>query len=67
MTTCVLCRRHLLAGERYRRWEPEPGRGERVVCHHCEREAAQAGWVCCPAQPEREGAAGLAQNVRLVA
>jgi len=64
---CSLCRRNLLAGEQYRRFEPEPGRGGRPVCNLCESEATKAGWSRIPAGPEREGALGLGSRVRLVA
>ena len=61
---CTLCRRNLLAGERYRRWEPEIERGGRAVCMLCEPEAAKAGWTRTPGEPEREGTAGLRSTVR---
>jgi hypothetical protein len=64
---CALCRRNLLAGEFYRRWEPEVGRGGRAVCMLCEHDAAKAGWVRGRVEPERESAAGLRSTVRLVA
>ncbi len=64
---CSLCRRNLLAGERYRRWEPEPGRGGRPVCSLCEPEAARAGWARADGEPLREGAAGLRWTARKVA
>jgi hypothetical protein len=64
---CTLCRRNLLAGELYRRWEPAVGRGERPVCMLCEPEAAKTGWKRAHGEPEREGTAGLRSTVRLVA
>ena len=37
VTMCALCRRNLLAGERFRHWEPQGERnGERAVCSLCE-------------------------------
>ena len=63
---CVLCRRNLLAGERYRQWEPAGRPGARVVCGLCEADAARAGWDRVSPAPERERADGLRWNVRLV-
>ena len=56
-----------MAGERYRPWEPEPGRGRRPVCGLCESEAVRAGWVRTQVEPERERADALRFTVRLVA
>ena len=67
MTMCVLCRRNLLAGERYRHWESEARRGARVVCGLCEPDARRAGWARLSPAPERESVDGLRWNVRLVA
>ena len=67
MTMCSLCRRNLLAGERYRRWEPEPGRGARPVCSLCEPEAARVGWLRPTGALEHEGAGGLRWTARKVA
>jgi hypothetical protein len=65
---CALCRRNLLAGERYRHWEPGEGeRAERAVCGLCEPEARDAGWVRSAVPARREPAAGLRLTVRLVA
>jgi len=66
VATCALCRRNLLTGERYRRWEPGPG-SSRVVCSLCEPEARRAGWERAAAEAEREGAGAPATTVRLVA
>jgi hypothetical protein len=64
---CTLCRRNLLAGELYRRWEPAGREGERPVCMLCEPHAAKAGWVRAAGEAARESAAGLGGTVRLVA
>ena len=64
---CTRCRRNLLAGELYRRWEPADRNGERPVCMLCEPDAAKAGWTRTLSEPARESAAGLRGTVRLVA
>ena len=64
---CALCRRNLLAGERYRQWETAERRTARIVCGLCESEAARAGWARLSPAPERESADGLHWTVRLVA
>jgi hypothetical protein len=64
---CALCRRNLLAGELYRRWEPAGREGVRPVCMLCEPGAAKAGWVRTGSEPARESAGGLGGSVRLVA
>jgi hypothetical protein len=65
---CALCRRNLLAGERFRHWEPQGERnGERAVCSLCEPEATREGWLRSERAPQREGADGLHWTVRLVA
>ena len=67
MTLCVLCRRTLLAGERFRYWQSaEERQVPRVVCHLCEPTASRDGWSRTE-RHERENAVGLRGTVRLVA
>jgi hypothetical protein len=67
MTLCALCRRNLLAGERFRYWErAQEHHVARVVCHLCEPAAAQEGWSRTD-RAERQNAVGLRGTVRLVA
>jgi hypothetical protein len=67
MTLCALCRRNLLAGERYRYWRGvEERQAQRAVCHLCEPAADRDGWSRTGRQ-ERENAVGLRGTVRLVA
>ncbi len=67
MTLCALCRRNLLAGERFRYWEGGEARQvARVVCHLCEPTATRDGWSRTE-RAERENAVGLRGTVRLVA
>lgn len=67
MTLCVLCRRNLLVGERFRYWRnTEERQVPRVVCHLCEPTATQDGWSRTE-RHERESAVGLRGTVRLVA
>jgi hypothetical protein len=67
VTLCALCRRNLLAGERFRYWRSaEERQVARVVCHLCEPSATQGGWERTDRQ-ERENAVGLRGTVRLVA
>jgi hypothetical protein len=67
MTLCVLCRRNLLAGERFRYWRSIDERKVlRIVCHLCEPTAAEGGWSRT-GRSERENAVGLRGTVRLVA
>jgi hypothetical protein len=68
---CALCRRNLLAGERYRHWdgadEAEQPRSARPVCFLCEDEAARTGWVRSERfVPMRESVMGLGATVRTV-
>jgi hypothetical protein len=51
---CLVCRRNILIGERYRVWAQPRSAGERPVCRLCEDEAAQAGWVRLDRPPQRE-------------
>jgi hypothetical protein len=67
MTLCALCRRNLLAGERFRYWRNvEERQVSRVVCHLCEPAATRDGWSRTE-RAERENAVGLRGTVRLVA
>lgn len=67
MTLCALCRRNLLAGERFRYWErAQENHVARVVCHLCEPEATREGWSRT-GRAERQNAVGLRGTVRLVA
>jgi hypothetical protein len=69
MTMCTLCRRNLLAGERYRYWRSRERRSSaRVVCQVCEPAAERDGWLRAVERlPEHENAVGLRGTVRLVA
>lgn len=68
MTLCALCRRNLLAGERFRYWRSEERRPvARIVCGLCEPEAARDGWKPAEREPGQENAVGLRGTVRLVA
>jgi hypothetical protein len=65
---CTLCRRNLLAGERFRLWEGgSPQRTGRPVCGLCEPAAKREGWLRAVSSQERENANGLRGSVRLVA
>jgi hypothetical protein len=68
VTLCALCRRNLLAGERYRYWRSADARPvARVVCGLCEGEAARDGWRRAEREPGQQNAVGLRGTVRLVA
>lgn len=68
VTLCALCRRNLLAGERFRYWRSLQERPvARVVCHLCEPEATRDGWQRTDRPQEVENAVGLRGTVRLVA
>jgi hypothetical protein len=69
VTLCTLCRRNLLAGERYRYWRGLGDRARaRVVCHLCEPDARRDGWLrAAEREPEQENAVGLRGTVRRVA
>jgi hypothetical protein len=68
VTLCTLCRRNLLAGERFRYWRNARERdASRVVCHLCEPSAARGGWQRLEREHQRENAVGLRGTVRLVA
>jgi hypothetical protein len=65
---CTVCRRNLLVGERYRRWEPQAGSAPRPVCQLCEGEADRSGWTLLESEAaRREGTEGQRWSVRLVA
>ena len=65
MAMCQICRRTLLAGERYRTWRW--ARRDQTVCAVCEREARAAGAVRVVDAYESVRADGLTPNVRRVA
>jgi hypothetical protein len=69
VTMCALCRRNLLAGERYRYWRSVEARpSARIVCSLCEPDARRGGWLrAAERESERENAVGLRGTVRLVA
>jgi hypothetical protein len=68
VTTCAVCRRHLLAGEGFRYWQVRlESPGGRVVCLLCEGEAALEGWQRTVQAVSRENAVGLRNTVRRVA
>ncbi|HVW90422.1 MAG TPA: hypothetical protein VHC01_13240 [Gaiellaceae bacterium] len=65
MAMCHVCRRTLLAGERYRTWRW--GRRDRTVCVVCEPEVREAGGVRVVDAYERVRVTGLIQHVKRVA
>ena len=62
---CQVCRRTLLAGERYRTWRWQ--RRDATVCVVCEPAAREAGAVRVVDGYERVRVTGLTQSVRRVA
>ena len=62
---CQVCRRNLLAGERFRRWR-WAGR-DATVCVVCEPGVRKAGWVPLAERYERQGVNALSGTVRRVA
>ena len=62
---CQVCRRNLLAGERFRRWR-RAGR-DAAVCAICEPVARDAGWIQLAERDERVTVNGLSGSVRRVA
>jgi hypothetical protein len=64
---CGLCRRTLLAGERFRHWHEQDRIGTRPVCMLCEAQAKRTGWERAPTEIQREGAVAGRWTVRLVA
>ena len=65
MAMCQICRRNLLAGERYRTWRW--ARRDQTVCAVCEPAALEAGAVRVVDADENVRVSGLTPNVRRVA
>lgn len=65
MAMCQVCRRTLLAGERYRTWRW--ARRDQTVCVVCEPAARAAGAVRVVDAFESVRVSGLIPNVRRVA
>jgi hypothetical protein len=65
MAICQVCRRSLLAGERYRTWRY--ARRDATVCAVCEPAARQSGWIRVVDTYERVRVTGLTPTVRRVA
>jgi hypothetical protein len=65
MAMCQICRRTLLAGERYRTWRW--ARRDQTVCAVCEPEAREAGGVRVVDAYESVRVGGITQHVRRVA
>ena len=65
MAMCHICRRTLLAGERYRTWRWQ--RRDHSVCVVCEPAARDGGAVRVVDAYERVRVTGLTQSVRRVA
>jgi hypothetical protein len=65
MAMCHVCRRSLLAGERYRTWRY--ARRDAAVCAVCEPLARQDGWIRVVDSYEQVRVTGLTQTVRRVA
>jgi hypothetical protein len=65
MAMCQICRRNLLAGERFRSWR-YAGR-DSTVCLPCEPSARKDGWVPIAEAYERVSVNGLSGTVRRVA
>jgi hypothetical protein len=65
MAMCHVCRRTLLAGERYRTWRW--GRRDRSVCVFCEPVARRGGAIRVVDAYECVRVTGLIQHVRRVA
>jgi hypothetical protein len=65
MAMCQICRRTLLAGERYRTWRW--GRRDQTVCVVCEPAAEEGGAVRVVDRYQNVQAGGLTQHVRRVA
>ncbi|MFL5926469.1 MAG: hypothetical protein ACJ77E_05990 [Gaiellaceae bacterium] len=65
MAMCQVCRRTLLAGERYRTWRWS--RRDQAVCVVCEPVARDAGAVRVVDAFERVPVGGLTRHVRRVA
>jgi hypothetical protein len=65
MAMCHVCRRTLLAGERYRTWRW--GRRDQTVCVPCEVTAHKQGWLRVVDAYETVRVTGLTATVRRVA
>jgi hypothetical protein len=65
MAMCQVCRRSLLAGERYRMWRGR--RRDQTVCVVCEPVVRDLGWVRVVDAYEQVRVTGLTQTVRRVA
>jgi hypothetical protein len=65
MAMCQVCRRSLLAGERYRTWRAR--RRDQTVCVVCEPVVRELGWVRVVDAFEQVRVTGLTQTVRRVA
>ena len=65
MAMCQVCRRTLLAGERYRTWRW--ARRDQTVCAVCEPAARDAGAIRVVDTYERVRVGGLTRHVRRVA
>jgi hypothetical protein len=65
MAMCHVCRRSLLAGERYRTWRYASR--NQAVCAVCEPVVRGSGWVRVVDSDERVRVTGLTQTVRRVA
>jgi hypothetical protein len=65
MAMCHVCRRGLLAGERFRTWRG--ARRDQPVCAVCEPVARELGWVRVVDAYERVRVTGLTPTVRRVA
>jgi hypothetical protein len=68
VTRCTLCRRNLMAGERFRLWTPSGRRTvATAVCGLCESHARSEGWSRENGPAARESAIGLRGSVRRAA
>ena len=65
MAMCHVCRRSLLAGERYRTWTY--ARRDHAVCAVCEPDVRKLGWIRVVDAYENVRVTGLTQTVRRVA
>ncbi len=65
MAMCNVCRRSLLAGERYRTWRYASR--DHAVCAVCEPDARAFGWIRVVDAYERVRVTGLTQTVKRVA
>jgi hypothetical protein len=67
VTTCELCGRHLLVGERFRSWQRGDGSGRTApLCSLCEPQAVASGWARTTGKAERQGTPAPVWTVRLV-